>query len=167
MGHVNVLKAVLSAITGCAAALIAYSVFYVRGDLSGVMAYLRARGALRRLQESGTPEQVSAAQAKLHALGQQVGDPALAAGWLPLAVLIGALIAALVWWVFTRRQERAPRVDIQERMVYRLAHRLGGRFTLDDLRARSPLTDEQARAVTARLLDLGRLTRDGDTYRLN
>ena len=52
-------------------------------------------------------------------------------------------------------------------MVYRLAHRLGGHFTLDDLSARSPLTEEQARAATARLLDLGRLTRDGDTFRLS
>ena len=76
------------------------------------------------------------------------------------------LVGALVWWAFSRRQSGTPRTDIQERMVYRLAHRKGGRFTLDDLRAASPLTDEQARAVTARLLDLGRLTRDGDTFRL-
>ncbi|NTX99524.1 hypothetical protein [Deinococcus sp. JMULE3] len=163
----NVLKVLLSAITGLSAALIAYSAFYVRGDLGGVMSYLRARGALRRLRETGTPEQISAAQAQLHALGQQVGDPTFAGQLIPLALLIGTLVAALVWWAFTRRQQHAPRLDIQERMVYRLAHRLGGRFTLDDLSARSPLTDEQARAVTARLLDLGRLTRDGDTYRLN
>ncbi|UBV43518.1 hypothetical protein LAJ19_04705 [Deinococcus taeanensis] len=163
----NVLKAALSAIAGCAAALIAYSILFVRGDLGGVMTYLRARGALRRLKEGGTPDQITAAQAQLHALGQQVGDPAFAAATLPLALLTGVLIGALVWWVFTRRQTRAPRPDIQERMVYRLAHRRGGRFTLDDLRAASPLNDEQARAVTARLLDLGRLTRDGDTFRLS
>ncbi|WP_418514390.1 hypothetical protein [Deinococcus sp. RM] len=163
----NVLKAVLSAIAGLAAALIAYSAFFVRGDLGGVMGYLRARGALRRLREDGTPEQISAAQAQLHALGQQVGDPAFAGQLIPLALLIGTLVTGLVWWAFTRRQQDAPRLDIQERMVYRLAHRLGGRFTLDDLSARSPLTEEQARAATTRLLDLGRLTRDGDTFRLS
>ncbi|MGM9323161.1 hypothetical protein [Deinococcus aquaticus] len=162
----NVIKTALSLIAGLSAALIAYSAFFVRGDLGGVMAYLRARGALRRLRESGTPEQVAQGQAQLQALGQQVGDPALAAQLIPLALTVGLLVGALVWWAFSRRQSGTPRTDIQERMVYRLAHRKGGRFTLDDLRAASPLTDEQARAVTARLLDLGRLTRDGDAFRL-
>ena len=162
----NVIKTALSLIAGLSAALIAYSAFFVRGDLGGVMAYLRARGALRRLRESGTPEQVAQGQAQLQALGQQVGDPALAAQLIPLALTVGLLMGALVWWAFSRRQSGTPRTDIQERMVYRLAHRKGGRFTLDDLRAASPLTDEQARTVTARLLDLGRLTRDGDTFRL-
>ena len=160
------IKTALSLIAGLSAALIAYSAFFVRGDPGGVMAYLRARGALRRLRESGTPEQVAQGQAQLQALGQQVGDPALAAQLIPLALTVGLLVGALVWWAFSRRQSGTPRTDIQERMVYRLAHRKGGRFTLDDLRGASPLTDEQARAVTARLLDLGRLTRDGDTFRL-
>ena len=160
------IKTALSLIAGLSAALIAYSAFFVRGDLGGVMAYLRARGALRRLRESGTPEQVAQGQAQLQALGQQVGDPALAAQLIPLALTVGLLVGVLVWWAFSRRQSGTPRTDIQERMVYRLAHRKGGRFTLDDLRAASPLTDEQARTVTARLLDLGRLTRDGDTFRL-
>jgi hypothetical protein len=150
---VNVIKTALSLIAGLSAALIAYSAFFVRGDLGGVMAYLRARGALRRLRESGTPEQVAQGQAQLQALGQQVGDPALAAQLIPLALTVGLLVGVLVWWAFSRRQSGTPRTDIQERMVYRLAHRKGGRFTLDDLRA-------------ARLLDLGRLTRDGDTFRL-
>ena len=162
----NVIKTALSLIAGLSAALIAYSAFFVRGELGGVMAYLRVRGALRRLRESGTPEQVAQGQAQLQALGQQVGDPALAAQLIPLALTVGLLMGALVWWAFSRRQSGTPRTDIQERMVYRLAHRKGGRFTLDDLRAASPLTDEQARTVTARLLDLGRLTRDGDTFRL-
>ncbi len=160
------IKTALSLIAGLSAALIAYSAFFVRGDLGGVMAYLRARGALRRLRESGTPEQVAQGKAQLQALGQQVGDPALAAQLIPLALTVGLLVGGLVWWAFSRRQSGAPRTDIQERMVFRLAHRMGGRFTLDDLRAASPLTDEQARAVTARLLDLGRLTRDGDAFRL-
>ncbi|MFN4253277.1 hypothetical protein [Deinococcus sp.] len=162
----NVIKTALSLIAGLSAALIAYSAFFVRGDLGGVMAYLRARGALRRLRESGTPEQVAQGQAQLQSLGQQVGDPALAAQLIPLALTVGLLVGVLVWWAFSRRQSGTPRTDIQERMVYRLAHRKGGRFTLDDLRAASPLTDEQAQAVTARLLDLGRLTRDGDAFRL-
>ena len=162
----NVIKTALSIIAGLSAALIAYSAFFVRGDVGGVMAYLRARGALRRLRESGTPEQVAQGQAQLQALGQQVGDPALAAQLIPLALTVGLLVGVLVWWAFSRRQSGTPRTDIQERMVYRLAHRKGGRFTLDDLRAASPLTDEQAQAVTARLLDLGRLTRDGDAFRL-
>ncbi|MVN86131.1 hypothetical protein GO986_05075 [Deinococcus sp. HMF7620] len=167
MEGVNVQKLFLAVIAGCSSALIAYSALYVRGDLGGVMAYLRARGALRRLRETGTEAEVTAAQAQLHALGERVGDPAFAASLIPLALLLGALVAYLVWRTFARRELGSARPDVQERMVYRLAHRRGGRFTLDDLRAASPLNDEQARAVTARLLDLGRLTRDGEGFRLS
>ncbi|MBZ9714626.1 hypothetical protein K7W41_15210 [Deinococcus multiflagellatus] len=162
----NVQKFLLTAIAGCAAALIAYSAAFVRGDLGGVFAYLRARGALKRLRESGTEAQIAEAQRHLHALGAQVGDPAFAATMIPLALLVGVVVGALVWRAFGRRQGHAPRADVQERMVYRLAHRKGGRFTLADLQSSSPLTEAQAQAVTARMLDLGRLVRDGDAFRL-
>ncbi|WP_221088402.1 hypothetical protein [Deinococcus aquaedulcis] len=162
----NVQRIALTFIAGCSAALIAYGAAFVRGDLGGVFAYLRARGALKRLRESGTEAQVAEAQRQLHALGLQVGDPALAATLIPLALLLGAGVAFLVWRSFGRRLDTAPRLDVQERMVYRFAHRKGGRFTLDDLRVGSPLTDEQAQTVTARMLDLGRLVREGDAFRL-
>ncbi|WP_332888919.1 hypothetical protein [Deinococcus arcticus] len=156
----------LTFIAGCSAALIAYGAVFVRGDLGGVFAYLRARGALRRLRESGTQAQTEEAQRQLQALGRQVGDPALAESLIPLALLIGLVVGVLVWRSFGRRLSATPRLDVQERMVYRLAHRRGGRFTLDDLRAGSPLNEAQAQAVTARMLDLGRLVRDGDAFRL-
>ncbi|MFD1730946.1 hypothetical protein ACFSC4_07415 [Deinococcus malanensis] len=167
MQGVNVLRLILPAVAGLSAALIAYGAAYVRGDLGGVMQYLRARGALRRLEASGAgQEQLASARTALRELGQQVGDPALAARLWPLELLVGLLIAVLVWRLFARQLSTGPRPDIQERMVERLAHRLGGRFTLADLNRSSPLSDEQARAVTARLLEQGRLTRSGDTFEL-
>ncbi|MFC4637398.1 hypothetical protein [Deinococcus hohokamensis] len=167
MRNVNVIRAILAAVAGISAALIAYSVAYVRGDVGGVMHYLRARGALRRLEASGAPaDALQAARQALRDLGQQVGDPGAAAQWWPAEVLVGLLVAALIWAVFTRQLRTGPRPDIQERMALRLAHRLGGRFTLGDLERISPLSAEQARAVTARLLEQGRLSRSGDTYEL-
>lgn len=85
---------------------------------------------------------------------------------LPAAVLIGLLVAWLVWRLFGSRVERPPRTDVQERMVLRLAYRKGGQFTLGDLAVSSPLTEEQARAVTRRMQEEGRLDRDGETFRL-
>ena len=163
----NVPRVLLTLISGLSASLIAYSVFYVRGDLGGVMEYLRERGAARRLAEGGaSAERVEAARAQLRALAEQVGDPALAAQTVPVALLIGALIALFVWRLFGSRVGRPEQGDVQERMVLRLAYRKGGRFTLGDLDTASPLSAEQARAVTRRMLDSGRLTREGDTFSL-
>lgn len=160
-------RSALSVIAGCSAALIAYAVIFVRGDLGGVMTYLRARAALRHLREAGAGSAaIQAARDHLTAVGMQVGDPALAARLIPLAALLGVVVGALVWRLFSAQAAR-PAVSAQERMVERFAHRNGGRFTLDDLSARSPLSGEQARAATARLTASGRLTRDGDTYRLS
>lgn len=163
----NAPRTFLSVIAGCSAALIAYAAAFVRGDLGGVMTYLRARGALRRLTESGADSAaVQAARDHLTAVGTQVGDPALAARLIPLAVLVGLIVGVLVWRVFAV-QAAAPAVSAQERMVERFAHRNGGRFTLGDLSERSPLSAEQARTVTTRLVGTGRLIRDGDTFRLS
>ncbi|ACO46596.2 hypothetical protein Deide_16270 [Deinococcus deserti VCD115] len=162
----NAIRLILPAVAGLSAALIAYGAAYVRGDLGGVMQYLRARGALRRLEANGAAQEQLAARSALRELGQQVGDPALAARLLPLELLAGLLVAVLVWRLFARQLSTGPRPDIQERMVERLAHRLGGRFTLADLNRSSPLNDEQARVVTTRLLEQGRLTRSGDTFEL-
>lgn len=94
-------------------------------------------------------------------------DPALAARLIPLELLVGLLVGWLVWRAFGRRLGTAPRTDAQERMVYRLAMRRGGRFTLAELEDGSPLAPAQAREVLERLQDSGRLHRDGDTYHLN
>ncbi|GGL84919.1 hypothetical protein GCM10010840_23520 [Deinococcus aerolatus] len=161
----NGLRLVLSILTGLAATLVTYSVVFVRGDLGGVMGYLRARGALRRLTEGGADAgAVAAAQDALRTLGAQVGDPAQAARLIPLALLIGLAAGYAVWRVFGRKQTQQGRPDVQERMVYRLAWRKGGAFTLEDLAESSPLDEAQARAVTARMLELGRLTRDGEAF---
>lgn len=165
--NVNPLRLTLSLITGLAAALIAYSAFFVRGDLGGVMAYLRARAAARRLSESGADAaQVQAAHQHLRQLGEQVGDPVFATQMIPLALLLGLVVAGLVWQFFRHKGVEEARPDVQERMVYRLAHRKGGRFTLRDLSESSPLTEAQAQVVLARMQELGRLTRQGDEYHL-
>lgn len=159
-------RSFLTVLAGCSAALITYGAVFVRGDLSGVMAYLRARGALRRLREAGTESAaLSAARDRLQAIGEQVADPALAARLIPLALLVGVVVAWLVWRLFARQAGR-PAPSAQERMVYRLAHRKGGRFTLEDLRLQSPLSEEQARTLTAGLVERGRLTREGEGFRL-
>ncbi|GBF05225.1 hypothetical protein DAERI_030391 [Deinococcus aerius] len=163
----NVPRAAVTLIAGLSAALIAYSAFYVRGDTAGVMHYLRERGDVKDLAASGaSAAAVEAARRNLAALGERVADPDLALRMVPVALLIGVLVAWLVWRAFGSRVGSAERGDVQERMVLRLAYRKGGQFTLGDLGASSPLSEEQARAVTRRMLESGRLTREGDTFRL-
>ena len=167
----NVARLSLSLIAGCAAALIAFSSFYVRGDLGGVMRFLRERGATRRLEASGaSAQEVAQAKAQLLALAQGFADPDLAGRMIPLCLLLGVVVAVGVWGLFGRRLMRAQtgeRPDVQERMVRRLAYRMGGAFTLSDLAARSPLSTEQAREVTGRMLERGQLKREGEGYRLS
>ncbi|WP_425146049.1 hypothetical protein [Deinococcus sp.] len=94
-------------------------------------------------------------------------DPLLAARLIPLELLAGLLVGALVYRAFGRRQAAAPRPDIQERMVTRLALRRGGRFTLAELLEFSPLTPAQATEVLERMVEAGRLKAlDGEGYRL-
>ncbi|WP_084048211.1 hypothetical protein [Deinococcus hopiensis] len=163
----NVPRLAVTLIAGLSATLIAYSAFYVRGDTGGVMAYLREHAQVRRLAGSGADAgQVQAARQHLAALAGQVAAPDFAARMLPVALLIGAGIALLVWQLFGSRAERPEQADVQERMVLRLAYRKGGHFTLGDLEAASPLSGEQASAVTRRMLDAGRLSREGETFSL-
>lgn len=158
----------MSAVAGLAAALIAYSALFVRGDLGGVMAYLRERGSVRRLDAAGADAAtLDAARAHLRELGQRVGDPLFAAQMWPVALLVGLACALLAWRFFGSRERKEARPDIQERMVLRLAHRLGGTFTLRQLGDLSPLTDAQAREVTARMLERGHLQCEGEGYRLS
>lgn len=94
------------------------------------------------------------------------GDPLLAARLWPLEGLLGLIVGGLVYRAVGFRQATAPRPDAQERMVYRLAMRKGGRFTEDDLRTQFPLDPDQARDLLGRMQAAGRLRRDGDTYHL-
>ncbi|MDO4245655.1 MAG: hypothetical protein Q4C89_06505 [Deinococcus sp.] len=165
-------RLLLSLIAGASAALIAFSLFYTRGDTGGIFRFLGERGAARRLEAAGaSPEQVAAAKARALEIAQGFADPAFATQMLPAALLIGVVVAALVWTLFGRRLTRAEqggeRADVQERMVLKLAYRSGGHFTLRDLEEKSPLTSQQAREVTARMLERGQLTRDGEGYRLS
>lgn len=163
----NVPRVAVTLIAGLSAALIAYSAFYVRGDSGGVMRYLRERGDVRDLAASGAgAAEVEAARRALADLGAQIAAPEFAVQMLPLALLLGLLVAWWVWQTFGSRVGQAGRGDVQERMVLRLAYRRGGQFTVEDLRAASPLSDAQVQAVTRRMLDAGRLTRDGDAFRL-
>lgn len=159
-------------IAGLAAALIAFGVIYVQGDLGGVMRFLKARRILRETIASGAgTAEVAAAKAHALAVAQTFAVPDVAVRLVPMELLIGLLVGALVWWLFGRRMGRAlggqERPDVQERMVYRLAHRKGGHFTLADLSAGSPLTPAQAQAVTRHMVQTGRLLQGGDgVYRL-
>ena len=167
----NPARFLLSLIAGLAASLIAFSAVYVRGNGAGVMHFLHERGVAKRLAAAGgSSEQVAAAKARALAVAQSFADPALATRLIPLELLLGLLVAALVWKLFGQRLARAEsgqeRPDVQERMVLRFAHRRGGQFTLRDLSERSPLSSEQAREVTARMLERGQLRREGEGYRL-
>lgn len=164
----SALRLTLAVIAGAAATLIAYSAAFVRGDLGGVFAYLHARAALRHLRQAATPDGVAVAAAQVHLreLGQRVADPELATRLLPLLLLLGAAVGALAWMAFGRQARGEARPDVYERMVFRLAHRRGGRFTHRDLLEHSPLDERQAQAVTARLLERGRLERRGEEYHL-
>ncbi|AFD24818.1 hypothetical protein [Deinococcus gobiensis] len=166
----NVARVILSAVAGLAAALLSFSVIYVRGDLGGVMTVLRARSAARRLAESGAgAAEVEAARANVLALAERFVAPDLATRLVPLELLIGLGVAVFMWWFFERRSaqvQQEGRPDIHERMVLRLAHRMGGRFTLTDLSERSPLSAPQAQATTDRMLERGQLRREGEAFRL-
>lgn len=96
----------------------------------------------------------------------RVPNVELAFKMIPLELLIGLVVGALVYWLFGRRQAAAPRIDVQQRMVYRFAHRRGGSFTLPELETQSPLSAEQARQVVNELLEAGRLKLEGEQYRL-
>lgn len=168
----NAARVLLSVIAGMAASLIAFSAAYVRGDAGAVMHFLHQRAEVRRLaaQTGISAEQVAAARGHLQALAQQVAAPELASRLIPLELLLGAVAGGLVWWLFGQRVARAEsgneRPDVQERMVLRFAHRRGGHFTLRDLGESSPLSAEQAREVTARMLERGQLRREGEDYTL-
>lgn len=168
----NLARLLLSLISGAAAALIAFSVFYTRGNLGGIFRFLGARGDARRLEAAGaSAEQVAAAKARALDIAQTFADPALASRTLPVALLIGLGVAALIWHLFGRKVARAEaggeRADVQERMVLKLAYRQGGAFTLADLVEHSPLTLEQAETVTRAMQERGQLRREGAGYHLS
>ncbi|MFC6591280.1 hypothetical protein ACFP81_04080 [Deinococcus lacus] len=165
MARVGLLRLILSFTVGLAAALLAAAAFYVRGDMGGVFQYLRARRELRELGAGASADQLAAARQHLSDIYAAVAAPELAVSLLPLAGLLGVVAAWLAWQAFGWAAQ-AQRPDLQERMVYRLAYRMGGQFTLSDLAAASPLTREQAGQVLARMQAAGQLQRDGETYRL-
>ena len=97
----------------------------------------------------------------------RVADYQLAFNMIPVELLGGLIVGLIVHRLFGGRATQAGRSDIQERMVYRFAHRRGGQFTLPELESQSPMTSEQARVAVATLVTQGRLQVEGETYRLN
>lgn len=169
MRSVNAARLLLTLISGLSTALLAFAVVYVRGDLSGVMLFLRERGKFKRLVSSGAPaEQIAAARTHIQQTAERLAAPDLALQLIPLEVLVGVLFGALVWWAFGRRAARMDagreRPDVQQRMVMRFAHRHGGHFTLRDLSEKSPLNAEQARVTVTTMLERGQLRREGEGY---
>lgn len=158
MGAMTFLRTLTAAIFGFAFSLIAFAAFYVRGDLGGVFRYLGARGDARRLEAAGgTPEQLAAAQAQVHALADAAADPDFAVRMLPVCLLLGVLAGYGIWRLFGSRGSRAAASDVQERMLLRLAYRKGGRFSLEDVTSSSPLTEAQTIQVVRRMKEAGRL----------
>jgi hypothetical protein len=88
------------------------------------------------------------------------GDPALAFRLLPLELLLGLLVGILLYRGFGRRLGGGLRTDIAERMVLRVAHRQGGRFSVEDVIQTSPLGEEQAREALGRLVASGQVLSD-------
>lgn len=165
---------VVSIAAGLTASLLSFAIIYVRGDFFGVLHFLRERGKVKKLVEAQAPaEQLAVAQEQVVTLAERLGAPDLAAAMLPLELALGIFCAWLVWTWFGQKQHsfehggiHGTRIDIQERMVLRLAHRMGGHFTIHDLISRSPLNHSQARDTVSRMLTTGQLLRDGEGFRL-
>ena len=154
----TLLRLLTASIFGFACSLIAFSAFYVRGDLGAVFRYLGARGDARRLAAAGaSPEQREAARAQVHALADAAAAPDFAVRMIPVCLLLGLLAGYGVWRLFGSRAGRVEATDVQERMLLRLAYRHGGRFRLEDVTASSPLDEVQAVQVVRRMKEAGRL----------
>ena len=171
MLDVNAARLLLTLISGFSTSLLAFAVVYVRGDLGGVMMFLRERGKFKRLMNAdATADQINAARTHLQQTAERLAAPDLATQLIPLELLVGVLCGAFVWWAFGRRTARMDagreRPDVQERMVIRFAHRVGRPFTLRDLSEKSPLNAEQARSTVNTMLERGQLRRDGEGYTL-
>ena len=94
---------------------------------------------------------------KRQLLADAAAYPDLALKLWPVALLLGLLTGSMVWVFFGSRAGRAEASDVQERMLLRLAYRLGGRFTLGDVATASPLNEAQAIHAVRRLREAGRL----------
>lgn len=92
-------------------------------------------------------------------------DPLLAARLLPVELLLGLVAGLLAYRTFGHQLLVHQRADAEERMVTRLALRRGS-FTLRELVEASPLNEARAQWATQRMVDAGRLSRKGETYRL-
>ncbi|WP_261664251.1 hypothetical protein [Deinococcus sp. Marseille-Q6407] len=153
------LRTLTAATFGFAFSLISFAAFYVHGNLGAIFRYLGARGDARRLEAAAnaTPEQIAAAHAQARALADSAADPDFAVRMMPVALLLGVAAGYALWRLFGSRENRADAADVQERMLLRLAYRCGGRFSLADVTASSPLTEAQAIHVIRRLKEEGRL----------
>lgn len=165
----NLAQFFLSVIAGISASLIAFSIISVRGDLVGIFRFLAARREAKQLLHAQA-DPALIAQAKAHALqiAQEFADPQKALILWPFEVFIGLIVAVVVWKWFDQRLDTVKtRLDIHERMVLRFAYRHGSVFTLRDLCQKSPLTPEQAHAITAQMRAAGRLVPYGEGYALS
>lgn len=165
---VDIARPFLASVAGVAAALISFSVVSVRGDLGGVFRFLRARRVAKDLLAAGAdPEKILAAKAHALAVAREFANPEAALSLWFLHLVIGALVAYGVWQLFAQRVSQVGlRQDIQVRMVLRFAHRHGGFFLLRDLCEKSPLSTDQAHAVTTQMVADGQLVPHGEGYRL-
>lgn len=162
---------VVSIAAGLATFLLSFAIIYVRGDFLGVLTFFRERGKLKRLIESEAPaEQIEMARSQVLELVERLAAPQLAMNLLPLGFILGGLVMWLIWKWFGQKQQDFEqndlRTDIQERMVMRLAHRMGGHFTIRDLTNRSPLNHNQAHDTVTRMQQTGQLLSDGEGFRL-
>ncbi|GEM48233.1 hypothetical protein DC3_38680 [Deinococcus cellulosilyticus NBRC 106333 = KACC 11606] len=92
-----------------------------------------------------------------------IADPELAFRMIPLELIFGLLMGFWVYRTFgSRLQDGAhPRLDIQERMLFRLLARKGGKITWKDIQDSTPLSEQDARNLLQKWVAEGRLREVG------
>lgn len=97
----------------------------------------------------------------------KVGDHVLALKMIPLELVLGFLFGAFVYRLFGRRLQQPNRAGSSLRMLYRLAHRMGGIVDLNQLE-RTPLEAQQVRDLLNSLEGQGKAVALGnDRYQLS
>lgn len=99
-----------------------------------------------------------------------IADPILAFRMIPLELIFGLLMAFWVYRTFDTRLRAAahPRTDIQERMLFRLLARKGGKITWKDILESSPLSEQDAQTLLQKWISEGRIREVGQQeYVLN
>lgn len=152
------LRSLVATIGGLATSLLTFAAVYVRGDMAGVIAFLKQRSAWRQLP----PEQQQQASAELQASALALADPQAALSYWPLELLAGLLAAWAILALFGRPLLHGS----QERFVLRQIYRLGKPVSLSELQQISSLSNQQLLESLNKLVATGTLTKTEQHYQL-